>query len=96
MAGDLPARQFPVAELTNGTILRLSLLNFDVTDVQRYFPAFDEGRAARITGGIPGGLGAYLLVAVKRVHLVTSVRTLWSRPARVGAGLVEPTTRNGL
>ena len=74
----------------------LSLLNFDVTDVQRYFPAFDDGRAARIAGGIPGGLGAYLVVAIKRVHLVTSVRSLWSRPARVAGGLVEPTTRNGL
>jgi len=74
----------------------LSLLNFDVTEVRRYFPAFDDHRATRALGRMPGYLGAYLLVAVKRVHLVTPVRSLWVRPARVGAGLVEPTTRNGL
>lgn len=74
----------------------LSLLNFDVTDVQRYFPAFHDSRAARVLGGLPGFMGAYLVVAVKRVHVITPIRSLWRRPARVHGGLVEPTTRSRL
>ena len=73
----------------------LSLLNFDVTSVSRYFPAFTDadgqGQRAR---GLPGYYGGYLLVAVKRVHAVTPLRRLWRRPERVPTGLAEPTRRN--
>lgn len=74
----------------------LSLLNFDVADVKAYFPAFDDGRTSRVLGRFPGYMGAYVLVAVKRIHVITPVRSLWRKPARVAGGLVEPTTRNGL
>lgn len=73
----------------------LSLLNFDVTDVKRFLPALPDSRLGRLAAVLPGYHGAYLLVAVKRVHVITSARSLWRRPARVG-GLIEPTTRNGL
>jgi SAM-dependent methyltransferase len=74
----------------------LSLLNFDVTGRQRYFPAFaeSEGRFRQRARGLPGYYGGYLLVAVKRVHAVTPLRRLWKRPERVPAGLAEPTTRS--
>lgn len=76
----------------------LSLLGFDVTLSQRFFPALSGGGAAR--DGIrklPFAHGAYLLVAIKRVHVVTPLRKLWRRPAKVPAGgLVEPSTRNRL
>jgi len=75
----------------------LSLLNFDVTSVSRYFPAFSEaeghGHRAR---GLPGYYGGYLLVAVKRVHAVTPMRRLWRRPERLPTGLAEPTRRSPL
>ena len=76
----------------------LSLLNFDVTGVQRYFPAFaeSEGRLRHRARGLPGYYGGYLLVAVKRVHAVTPLRRLWRRPERVPTGLAEPTTRSRL
>lgn len=76
----------------------LSLLNFDVTSVQRYFPTFAEaeGRLRHRARGLPGYHGGYLLVAVKRVHAVTPLRRLWRRPERVPAGLAEPTTRSRL
>jgi SAM-dependent methyltransferase len=76
----------------------LSLLNFDVTAVQRYLPAFAEaeGRFRHRARGLPGYYGGYLLVAVKRVHAVTPMRRLWKRPERVPAGLAEPTTRTRL
>ena len=76
----------------------LSLLNFDVTAVQRYFPAFaeSEGRLRHRARRLPGYYGGYLLVAVKRVHAVTPLRRLWKRPERVPAGLAEPTTRSRL
>ena len=46
---------------------------------------------------LPFAYGAYLLVAVKRVHVVTPLRKLWRNPAKVAApGLVEPSTRNRL
>ncbi|MEJ2515493.1 MAG: methyltransferase domain-containing protein [Gammaproteobacteria bacterium] len=73
----------------------LSLLNFDVTEVRRFLPAFPSSRLGRMVSFLPGYHGAYLLVAVKRVHVITSARSLWRKPARVG-GLIEPTTRNGL
>ena len=75
----------------------LSLLNFDVTSVSRYFPAFTDadGRGHRARG-LPGYYGGYLLVAVKRVHAVTPLRRLWRRPERVPTGLAEPTRRNPL
>lgn len=74
----------------------LSLLNFDVTSVERYFPAYPEsaGRLRHTARGLPGYYGGYLLVAVKRVHAVTPMRRLWKRPERVPAGLAEPTTRS--
>lgn len=74
----------------------LSLLNFDVTSVQPYFPAFaeSEGRLRHQARGLPGYYGGYLLVAVKRVHAVTPMRRLWTRPAREPTGLAEPTTRS--
>ena len=74
----------------------LALLNFDVTSVQRYFPAFAEadGRFRQRARGLPGYYGGYLLVAVKRVHAVTPLRRMWRRPERVPAGLAEPTTRS--
>jgi len=76
----------------------LSLLGFDVTVSRRYFPALSGGGVAR--NGIlklPFAYGAYLLVAVKRVHVVTPLRKLWRSPAKVTApGLVEPSTRNRL
>jgi len=74
----------------------LSLLNFDVTGVQRYFPAFaeSEGRLRHRARGLPGYHGGYLLVAVKRVHAVTPLRRLWQRPERVHGGFAEPTTRS--
>jgi SAM-dependent methyltransferase len=76
----------------------LSLLNFDVTSVSRYFPTFaDSDRRFRHGAGwLPGYYGCYLLVAVKRVHAVTPLRRLWRRPERVPAGLAEPTTRSRL
>jgi SAM-dependent methyltransferase len=76
----------------------LSLLNFDVTDGARFFPAFaeGEGRLRHRVRGLPGYYGGYLLVAVKRVHAVTPLRRLWTRPARVPTGLAEPTTRSRL
>jgi len=76
----------------------LSLLNFDVTSVERYFPALPEaeGRFRRRAGGLPGFYGGYLLVAVKRVHAVTPLRRLWRRPERAPAGIAEPTTRSPL
>jgi len=74
----------------------LSLLNFDVMSVQRYFPAFAEsdGRVRYRARRLPGYYGGYLLVAVKRVHAVTPLRRLWRRPERVPTGLAEPTTRS--
>jgi SAM-dependent methyltransferase len=74
----------------------LSLLNFDVISVHRYFPAFaeHEGRFRNRAWRLPVYYGAYLLVAVKRVHAVTPMRRLWKRPERVPAGLAEPTARN--
>lgn len=76
----------------------LSLLNFDVTSVQRYFPAFAEaeGRLKHRARRLPGYYGGHLLVAVKRVHVVTPLRRLWTRPERSPAGLAEPTTRSRL
>ena len=76
----------------------LSLLNFDVTSVQRYFPAVaeSEGRLRYRARRLPGYYGGYLLVAVKRVHAVTPLRRLWKRPERAPAGLAEPTTRSRL
>jgi SAM-dependent methyltransferase len=76
----------------------LSLLNFDVTTAQRYFPAFSEaeGRFRHRARRLPGYYGGYLLVAVKRVHAVTPLRRLWKRPEHVPAGLAEPTTRSRL
>jgi SAM-dependent methyltransferase len=76
----------------------LSLLNFDVTGVERYFPAMadGEGRLRHRARGLPGYYGGYLLVAVKRVHAVTPLRRLWKRPERVPTGLAEPTTRSRL
>jgi SAM-dependent methyltransferase len=76
----------------------LSLLNFDVTDVRRYFPllADQESQLRRPGPAIPGYFGAYVLTAVKRVHVVTPLKTLWRRPAAVGGRLVEPTTRSRL
>ncbi len=77
----------------------LSLLGFDVTVSRRYFPALSGGGAAR--DGIrklPFSYAAYLVVAVKRVHVVTPLRKLWRNPAKVAGarGLVEPSTRNGI
>jgi len=77
----------------------LSLLGFDVTVSRRYFAALSGGGAAR--DGIrklPFSYGAYLVVAVKRVHVVTPLRKLWRSPAKVAGpgGLVEPSTRNGI
>lgn len=74
----------------------LSLLNFDVTSVQRYFPAFAEYEERLRHGArrLPGYYGGYLLVAVKRVHAVTPMRRLWSRRERLPTGLAEPTTRS--
>jgi len=76
----------------------LSLLNFDVTTRQRYFPAFAEsGERVRHRGRrLPGYYGGYLLVAIKRVHAVTPLRRLWQRPERIPTGLAEPTTRSRL
>lgn len=76
----------------------LSLLNFDVTDRGRYFPVFaeDEGRLRHRARGVPGYYGAYVLVAVKRVHVVTPLRTLWRRTAVLGGRVVEPSTRSRL
>jgi SAM-dependent methyltransferase len=76
----------------------LSLLNFDVTGVQRYFPALaeSEGRLQHRARRLPGYYGGYLLVAVKRVHAVTPLRQLWKRSVRVPTGLAEPTTRSRL
>jgi SAM-dependent methyltransferase len=74
----------------------LSLLNFDVTSVVRYFPTFaeSESRFRHRAQGLPMYYGCYVLVAVKRVHAVTPLRQLWRRPERVPAGLAEPTTRS--
>ena len=76
----------------------LSLLNFDVTGRERYFPAFAEsgGHMRRRARRLPGYYGGYLLVAVKRVHAVTPLRRLWRRPERAPIGLAEPTTRSRL
>ena len=69
-----------------------------MTVSRRYFPALSGGGAAR--DGIrklPFSYGAYLLVAIKRVRVVTPLRKLWRSPARVATpGLVEPSTRNRL
>jgi SAM-dependent methyltransferase len=74
----------------------LSLLNFDVTSVSRYFPTFAESESRFRHGaqGLPMYYGCYVLVAVKRVHAVTPLRRLWRRPERVPTGLAEPTTRS--
>jgi SAM-dependent methyltransferase len=76
----------------------MSLLGFDVTVSRRYFPALSGGGPAR--DGIrklPFAYGAYLLVAIKRVRVVTPLRKLWRNPAKVATpGLVEPSTRNRL
>jgi len=77
----------------------LSLLGFDVTVNRRYFPALSGGGAARDGfRKLPFSHGAYLVVAVKRVHVVTPLRKLWRSPAKVAGarGLIEPSTRNGI
>lgn len=76
----------------------LSLLNFDVTGRERYYPTFAEAeaRGRRRPRRLPGYYGGYLLVAVKRVHAVTPLRRLWRRPERAPIGLAEPTTRSRL
>jgi SAM-dependent methyltransferase len=75
----------------------LSLLNFDVTQRARYFPALAEaGGRVRRRASLPGYYGGYLLVAVKRVHAITPLRRLWRRPERAPIGLAEPTTRSRL
>lgn len=71
----------------------LSLLNFDVTDVQ-YFRLTPERQPRRWRFSRLEGV--YLLTAVKRVFVVTPLRRLWRRPARVGARVAEPSTRNSL
>jgi SAM-dependent methyltransferase len=71
----------------------LSLLNFDVTDV-RYFRMTTERQQRRWRFSRLEGV--YLLTAVKRVFVVTPMRRLWRRPARVGARVAEPSTRNTL
>ncbi len=69
----------------------LSLLNFDVTDVQ-YFRLTPERQQRGWR--LPMLQGAYFLTAVKRVFVVTPMRKLWRRPVRVGARVPEPTARN--
>jgi SAM-dependent methyltransferase len=76
----------------------LSLLGFDVTVSRRYFSAVSGGDSIRDRlRQLPFSHGAYMLVAIKRVHIVTPLRKLWRNPAKVPAGrLVEPSTRNRL
>jgi hypothetical protein len=74
----------------------LSLLGFDVTVSRRYFAAVSGGDSIRDRlRQLPFSYGAYMLVAIKRVHIVTPLRKLWRHPAKVSARhVVEPSTRN--
>lgn len=99
----LSRRAFPpgLNQLVRERRLRdwLSLLGFDVTVSRRYFPALSGGGAARDRfRNLPFSYAAYLVVAVKRVHVVTPLRKLWRSPAKVAGarGLIEPSTRNGI
>ncbi len=73
----------------------LSLLGFDVTVARHYFPAFQgSGKMRKLMRSLRFTYGAYMVVAVKRVYTVTPLRRHWRAPAKVAAGLVEPSTRN--
>ena len=50
----------------------------------------EPGRLRRL----PISWGAYMVVAVKRMRVITPLRQLWKAPAKVRGGLAEPTTRN--
>ena len=43
---------------------------------------------------LPLTWGAYMMLAVKRVHNVRPLRSRWRAPAKVAGRLVEPSTRN--
>lgn len=74
----------------------LTLLGFDIIVSRRYFSSIGgSGTVREKLRQLPFSHGAYMVVAVKRVHVFTPLRKLWQRPAKVGAGrLVEPSTRN--
>lgn len=73
----------------------LSLLGFDVTIARHYFPAFAGGATVgKILRSLRFTYGAYMVVGVKRVYTVTPLKRRWRAPAKVTAGLVEPSTRN--
>lgn len=73
----------------------LALLGFDVTVSRQYFPALRGGSTFRDRlRRLPFFYGAYMVVAVKRVFVVTPLKRRWRTPAKVAAGLVEPSTRN--
>jgi SAM-dependent methyltransferase len=74
----------------------LTLLGFDVIVSRRYFSSIGgSGTVREKLRRLPFSHGAYMVVAVKRVHVFTPLRKLWRSPAKVPAGsLVEPSTRN--
>lgn len=73
----------------------LALLGFDVLVSGRYYSSLSpgglvKGRLRRL----PVSWGAYMVVAVKRMRVITPLRKLWRAPAKVPGRLAEPTTRN--
>jgi SAM-dependent methyltransferase len=73
----------------------LSLLGFDVTIAGRYYAALPgaDNFGERLRR-LPFTWGAYMMLAVKRVHNVRPLRSRWRAPAKVAGRLVEPSTRN--
>jgi len=73
----------------------MNLLAFDVTLSRHYFPYSHAGQNLRERlRRVQLSYGAYMLIAVKRMYAVTPTRLRWRTPAKVGAGLIEPSTRN--
>ncbi len=73
----------------------MNLLAFDVTLSRHYFPYSHAGENLRERmRRVQLSYGAYMLIAVKRMYAVTPTRLRWRAPAKVGSGLIEPSTRN--
>ena len=91
--------QYPpgLAQLVTVRRLRdwLSLLGFDVTIAGRYYAALPVAHTlGEQLRRLPFTWGAYMMLAVKRVHNVRPLRSRWRAPAKVAGRLVEPSTRN--
>ncbi len=73
----------------------MRLLGFDVTLSRHYFPHHEAGDSMRERlRRLQLYRSAYMIIAIKRVYAVTPTRLRWRAPAKVAAGIVEPSTRN--